>query len=139
MSCKFPTVQQLYLLTLLVYIKLLYYRKIELCVLVLFCLILPYMPYKQNSIQHITLPPLSIKHQNLCPVILFQPVYLEKRQQVELVKSGWTAGDRQQEVTSRFIRLLLVFRLITTLRFPMAGTASPGSTPLPRSRIISAV
>lgn len=67
------------------------------------------------------------------------PVYLEKRQQVELARSGWMVGDRQQEVTSRFIWLLFVFRLITTLRFPRAGTASPGSTPLPRFSLISAV
>lgn len=67
------------------------------------------------------------------------PVYLEKRQQVEFARSGWVVGDRQQEVTPRFIWLLFVFRLITTLRFPWAGTASPGSTPLPRSRLISAV
>lgn len=31
------------------------------------------------------------------------PVYLEKRQQVEFARSGWMVGDRQQEVTPRFI------------------------------------
>lgn len=64
---------------------------------------------------------------------------LEKRRQVDVFELPWTVGDRQHEVTCRFTQLLFVFRLMTTRRWPRAGTASPGSTALPRVTLISAV
>lgn len=111
-------------------------RILELCVLVFLCLIKNlYLEMKSQQ------TPFKVTQKKSLPSHLISacPVYLEKRQQVELLRSGWIVGDRQQEVTSRFIRLLFVFRLITTLMFPMAGTASPGSTPLSEVRLISAV